>query len=161
MAFARRNRDYRYSMPKKAVRTALRMAILSKFQDGQALVVQGLSTTDVDAKPKTKAVAQTLRSIARPDLAEGTAAAETKAAALKRTVASGTVLIGLPGFDPVLHRSARNIEGVEVAPIGEFNTYDVLKQRYLILTPESLSALRDMVKEKPARRPRPAAPAAG
>jgi ribosomal protein L4 len=28
-AFARRNRDYRYSMPKKAVRAAVRMAILS------------------------------------------------------------------------------------------------------------------------------------
>jgi large subunit ribosomal protein L4 len=163
MAFARRNRDYRYTMPKKAIRTALRMAILSKFQDGQALVVQGLSTTAVDAKPKTKAVAQTLRSIARPDLAEGpdAAAGETKAAALKRTVASGSVLIGLPSFDPVLYQSARNIEGVEVAPVGEFNTYDVLKQRYLILTPESLTALRDMVKEKPARRPQPAAPVAG
>jgi large subunit ribosomal protein L4 len=163
MAFARRNRDYRYSMPKKAVRTALRMAILSKFQDGQALVVQGLSTTAVDARPKTKAVVQTLRSITKPDLAEGTAAAagETKAAALKRTVASGSVLIGLPSHDPVLYQSARNIEGVAVAPVGEFNTYDVLKQRYLILTPESLAALRDMVKEKPARRPQPAAPVAG
>jgi large subunit ribosomal protein L4 len=71
------------------------------------------------------------------------------------------VLIGLPSFDPVLYQSARNIEGVEVAPVGEFNTYDVLKQRYLILTPESLTALRDMVKEKPARRPQPAAPVAG
>src|SRR3954467_1728929 len=36
VAFARRNRDYRYTMPKKAVRTALRMALLTKFQDGQA-----------------------------------------------------------------------------------------------------------------------------
>src|SRR6516164_4785942 len=44
VAFARRNRDYRYAMPKKAVRTAVRMAILSKFQDGQAVIVVGLST---------------------------------------------------------------------------------------------------------------------
>ena len=43
VAFARRNRDYRYSMPKKAVRTAIRMALLSKFQDGQALVLDGLA----------------------------------------------------------------------------------------------------------------------
>jgi large subunit ribosomal protein L4 len=152
MAFARRNRDYRYSMPKKAVRTALRMAILSKFQDGQALVVQDLGTTAVDAKPKTKAVAQTLGLIAKPDLRDGEGNGETKIAARKRTVASGSVLIGLPGNDPVLYQSARNIEGVQVAPVGEFNTYDVLKQRYLILTPEALAALRDMVKEKPARR---------
>src|SRR3954449_6393198 len=53
VAFARRNRDYRYSMPKKAVRAAIRMALLSKFQDGQALVIDGLAPT----APKTKRVA--------------------------------------------------------------------------------------------------------
>ena len=43
VAFARRNRDYRYSMPKKAVRAAIRMALLSKFQDRQAIVLDGLT----------------------------------------------------------------------------------------------------------------------
>src|SRR5436305_7702745 len=42
VAFARRNRDYRYNMPKKAVRAAIRMALLSKFQDVQAAVIAGL-----------------------------------------------------------------------------------------------------------------------
>src|SRR6516165_7995489 len=37
VAFARRNRDYGYALPKKAVRTAVRMALLSKFLDGQAV----------------------------------------------------------------------------------------------------------------------------
>ncbi len=46
VAFARRNRDYRYSMPKKAVRAAIRMALLSKFQDKQAIVVDGLSPVE-------------------------------------------------------------------------------------------------------------------
>ena len=63
VAFARRNRDYRYAMPKKAVRTAIRMALLSKFQDGQALVIDGLNPGE---KPKTKHVAQVLRAIRRP-----------------------------------------------------------------------------------------------
>ena len=144
-------------MPKKAVRTALRMAILSKFQDNQAMVIQGLGTTSPDAKPKTKVVAQALRSIAKPDLKEGEGQGDTKSAALRRTVGSGTVLIGLPANDPVLYRSARNIEGVRVAPVGEFNTYDVLKQRYLVLTPEALATLREQVKRKPDRRPEPAA----
>src|SRR3954454_22627714 len=36
----RRNRDYRYALPKRAVRKAIRMALLSNFQDGQALVVE-------------------------------------------------------------------------------------------------------------------------
>ena len=70
VAFARRNRDYRYTMPKKAVRAAIRMALLSKFQDNQALVLDGLSLT----KPQTKVVAKALRSIRRPDLTEAEAA---------------------------------------------------------------------------------------
>jgi len=156
VAFARRNRDYRYAMPKKAVRTAIRMALLSKFQDGQAMVVEGLATTEPDARPRTKVVAQLLRSIRRPDLAEPEAApadGETKAQARKRTLDGRTILIGLPQNDPVLYRSARNIEGVQVAPVAEFNTYDILKQRYLLLTREALGVLRDRVKEKPDRRP--------
>src|SRR5882762_5100622 len=67
VAFARRNRDYRYAMPKKAVRAAIRMALLSKFQDNQAIVLDGLSFGD---KPKTRPVVQALRAIARPDLKE-------------------------------------------------------------------------------------------
>src|SRR5271156_4601949 len=46
VAFARRNRDYRYSMPKKSVRLATLMALLSKFQDRQALVLDGLTLTE-------------------------------------------------------------------------------------------------------------------
>src|SRR5690349_9652711 len=42
VAFARRNRDYGYDMPKRAVRAAIRMALLAKFESGQAIVVDGL-----------------------------------------------------------------------------------------------------------------------
>ena len=37
--------------------------------------------------------------------------------------------------------------------MAEFNTYDILKQRYLLLTREALAVLKERVKEKPARRP--------
>ena len=156
VAFARRNRDYRYAMPKKAVRTAIRMALLSKFQDGQALIIDGLAAGE---KPKTKLVVQALMAIHRPDLKEHEAAVaegETKRQALKRTLAGRSILIGLPDNNPTLYRSARNIEGVEVAPVAEFNTYDILKQRYLILTREALAVLKERVKDKPNRRPDPA-----
>src|SRR3954471_21497619 len=66
VAFARRNRDYRFAMPKKAVRAAIRMALLSKFQDGQAVVVEGLAPTT--STPKTKHVVNVLKAIRRPDL---------------------------------------------------------------------------------------------
>jgi len=44
-----------------------------------------------------------------------------------------------------------------VAPVADFNTYDILKQRYLLLTREALAALKERVKDKPARRPARAA----
>jgi large subunit ribosomal protein L4 len=161
VAFARRNRDYRYSMPKRSVRAAIRMALLSKFQDGQALVIDGLALSS----PKTQVVANALRSIRRPDLTEAEATeavGETKSQTLRRTLERRTILIGLPDNDPVLYRSARNLEGVQVAPVAEFNTYDILKQRYLLLTREALAVLKDRVKQEPSRRPTsvvaPAAP---
>ncbi len=161
-AFARRNRDYRYSIPKKAVRAAIRMALLSKFQDKQAIVLDGLNLN----KPQTKVVAKALRAIRRPDLTEAEAAevvGETKTKALKRTLEGRSVLIGIPGHDPVLHRSARNIEGVAVAPVSEFNTYDILKQRYLVLTREALTALVQRGKDgaEPLDTTATAQPAAG
>jgi large subunit ribosomal protein L4 len=151
VAFARRNRDYRYTMPKKSVRLAIRMALLSKFQDHQALVLDGLSLKE----PKTKTVAKVLRAIRRPDLSEDEAVevvGETKTKARKRTLERRSILIGLPAHDALMHQSARNIEGVKVAPVAEFNTYDILKQRYLVLTPEALSALKARVKRTPPRR---------
>ncbi len=152
VAFARRNRDYRYAMPKKAVRTAVRMALLSKFQDGQALVIDGLA---IGEKPSTKVVVNALKAIRRPDLTEAEATesvGESKAKTLSRTLDHRTILIGLPDHNPLIYRSARNIEGVQVAPVADFNTYDVLKQRYLILTREALAALKERVKDKPVRR---------
>jgi large subunit ribosomal protein L4 len=151
VAFARRNRDYRYSMPKKSVRAAIRMALLSKFQDRQAIVLDGLNLTT----PQTKQVASIFRAIRRPDLSENEAAesvGETKAAARRRTLDRRTILFGLPAHDQVLHSSVRNIEGVMVAPVAEFNTYDILKQRYLVLTREALATLKDRVKQEAQKR---------
>src|ERR1700727_1092133 len=52
-------RDYEYHLPKKAVRAATRMAILSKFQDNEAIVLDDLNLTEV----KTKPVANALKAI--------------------------------------------------------------------------------------------------
>jgi large subunit ribosomal protein L4 len=151
VSFARRNRDYRYTIPKKAVRNAVRMALLSKFQDRQALVLEGLASQ----ASKTKDVARIFRAIRRPDLKEHEAAevvGETKTKARDRTLDRRTILLGLPAHDPRLHRSVRNIEGLKVAPVAEFNTYDVLRQRYLVLTREALLALKEQVQRQPARQ---------
>ncbi len=155
VAFARRNRDYSYRLPKKAVRLAIRMALLSKFIDGQVIVVDGLTGGET---PKTKPIAALLRSIARPDVDNGSlnpVEGESKLAAARRSLKGRSVLLGLAEQDTTLYRSARNIEGVKVAPVAEFNTYDILRQRYLVLTREALEIVKERAKEPIRRRPVP------
>src|SRR5437016_6762424 len=56
-------RDYEYHLPKKAVRAATRMAILSKFQDQEAIILDDLTLTE----PKTKQVAGILKALKLQD----------------------------------------------------------------------------------------------
>ncbi|MFO0958492.1 MAG: 50S ribosomal protein L4 [Isosphaeraceae bacterium] len=159
MAFARRNRDYSYALPKRAVRLAIRMALLSKFQDKQAIILDGLAAS-ADAPLKTRQVVKVLKAIRRPDLADGEANpvdGESKAAAARRSLDGRSILLGTPALDVRIHRGARNIEGVKVAPVAEFNTYDVLKQRYLVLTREAFAALKERVAKPVTRIAAPAA----
>jgi large subunit ribosomal protein L4 len=110
-------RDYEYHLPKKAVRAATRMAVLSKLQDQEALIIDDLSVNEI----RTKQVADIL-----------------KALKLNGT----TCLIGTAGLDDKVYRSARNIRGVEVLPATQFNAYMVLKQKRLLLTRAALDELR-------------------
>src|SRR6476620_4223470 len=52
-------RDYEYHLPKKAVRAATRMAVLSKFLDKQAVILEDLTM----AAPKTKEITGVLKAI--------------------------------------------------------------------------------------------------
>src|SRR5579871_4834592 len=84
-------RDYEYHLPKKAVRTATRMALLSKFQDQEAVILDDLRLEEVKTKPM--------------------------AAVLKALKLDGkSCLIGTAAHYPVVYKSARNIRGVEVFP---------------------------------------------
>jgi large subunit ribosomal protein L4 len=109
-------RDYEYHLPKKAVRTATRMALLSKFQDQEALVIDDFALSEA----KTKQMAGIL-----------------KALKLKGT----TCLIGTAAHDPAVYKAARNIDGVEVAPVSQLNAYTVLRPKRLLLTRPALDAL--------------------
>src|ERR1700678_4092077 len=52
-------RDYEYHLPKKAVRAATRMAILSRLQDNEAVVVDEIKLPEI----KTKEMAQILKNL--------------------------------------------------------------------------------------------------
>src|SRR5882724_9574431 len=56
-------RDYEYHLPKKAVRAATRMAILSKFQDKEAVVLDDFTLGEI----KTKQVATLLKALKLED----------------------------------------------------------------------------------------------
>src|SRR5262249_54026377 len=106
-------RDYEYHLPKRAVRAATRMAVLSKFLDGEALVIDELAF----AAPKTNEAAAVLKSIKvgkktvkkTTTPAGATAPVETEVE-IDVTLADLTVLIATAGYDANVFRSARNIE---------------------------------------------------
>jgi large subunit ribosomal protein L4 len=62
-------------------------------------------------------------------------------------------LLGTAGFDKNLFLSARNLEGVKVLPVREFNAYTVLRQKRLVLTKAALEELR---KGPPSKESAPA-----
>jgi large subunit ribosomal protein L4 len=141
-------RDYEYHLPKKAVKAATRMAILSKFLDQEAVVLDELSLS----APKTKEVVGVLKAI---KVGKKT----TEAGDRDVTLADTTVLIGTAGLDPNVYKSARNIPNVKVLPAAEFNCYTVLKQKRLLLTRAALEALvNPPAKEKAAGAPKAAEP---
>lgn len=115
-SFAKVPRDFGYSMPKKAVRLATRMALLSKFLDDQAVVIDALS---VDA-PKTKAVADLFKAVG--------------------LYGRGCTL-AVANHDVNVWKSARNLESVQVSPAAELNAYTLLRQRHLVITRDALDGL--------------------
>jgi large subunit ribosomal protein L4 len=116
-------RDYEYHLPRKAIRAATRMALLSKFQDQEALVVDDLSLPEI----KTRQMADIL-----------------KALKLQGT----SCLISTAGPDATVYKSARNIRGVEVLPASQLNAYSVLSRKRLLLTRAALDELRKNVSAK-------------
>jgi large subunit ribosomal protein L4 len=110
-------RDYEYHLPKKAVRAATRMAILSKLQDQETVVIDELRLE----QPRTKEIAGILKAL---------------------QLDGKSCLIGTAGVDQVVYKSARNIPGVEVAPATQLNAYAVLRPKRLLLTRAALEQLR-------------------
>jgi large subunit ribosomal protein L4 len=108
-------RDYSWSMPKGKRRLALRSALYSKFRDGEVVVVDGLKVE----KPSTRYLAKLLKAVG----------------------ASGRCLIGLEGLDRNLTLSARNLPGVCLSPVADFNALEVLTAKTVVLTRKALEAI--------------------
>ncbi|WP_231746591.1 50S ribosomal protein L4 [Maioricimonas rarisocia] len=116
-AFPRRPKDWSYRLPKKAIRLATRMALLSKFQDGEAIVVDSFSVQE----PKTRIVAGFLRSLG---------------------VDKDSCLLAIQEHDSTVWKSARNIEALRVSVYSDLNAYDLLRQKRLVVTKDAMDRLR-------------------
>ena len=108
IVFGPKPRDYSQDMPKKMRRLAIRSALSAKARDGEILVLDALS---VDA-PKTKAIAAPLQALG-----------------VKRTA-----LLVTESADSNIKLSARNLEGASYLPADSINTYDILRNRHVVLT---------------------------
>ncbi|HID21200.1 MAG TPA: 50S ribosomal protein L4, partial [Planctomycetaceae bacterium] len=115
--FAKRPKDWGYRLPKKAVRLATRMALLSKFLDDEVTLIDQLV---IDA-PKTKVIASMLKTLG---------------------LDAETCLLSLERHDPIVWKSSRNIPRLDVLPATDLNAYALLRQKRLLLTTAALDQLR-------------------
>ena len=116
-AFAKRPKDWSYRMPRKMLQAATRMALLSKFQDGEAVVLSELKLPE----QKTKVVAGVLKALG---------------------VSEQTCLLAIKEHDPVVWKCSRNIESLWVSPGSNLNAYDLLHQKRLVITREAMDEIR-------------------
>ncbi|MCG8448810.1 MAG: 50S ribosomal protein L4 [Pirellulales bacterium] len=112
-----RNRDYSYSLPRKALQLATRMAIASKIRDNELTLVDKLEFSE----PKTKDMVGILQHLGCTD---------------------ESLLIATADNSPNVYKSARNIRDVSVSPAAELNALSVLSSRRLLITPEALDQIK-------------------
>jgi large subunit ribosomal protein L4 len=120
--FAKRPRDFSYSLPRKAVQLATRMAVASKIRDSQLIVIDDLAFQ----APKTKDMAAILKAV---------------------KCAGQSLLVTTAGHDENVYKSARNIADVTVSPVSGLNALNVLLPRKMLVTRAALDALRKRASE--------------
>ncbi|MEX0938032.1 MAG: 50S ribosomal protein L4 [Pirellulales bacterium] len=115
---AKGTRDWGYSLPRKAVRLATRMAIASKIRDDQVLVIDELSFQ----APKTREMVAVLRALG---------------------CAGENLLVTTAQHDVNVYKSARNIPSVSVSPAAEINALSILSAKRLLVTKAALDGLKE------------------
>lgn len=117
--FGPKPRDYSYSLPKKARKSAMKSALSLKFAEKHFLVVENLELQE----PKTK-----------------------EAAAILENLKLDSALFVEDGENKNLFLSTRNIPRVKTVEPGRINVYDVLEHKWLVLTKRAFDALTERLK---------------
>lgn len=111
-------RSYRYTVPKKVRRIALKSAFTTKVNEKEMLVLDELKFDEF----KTKKMVEIFKNLK----------------------VEGTTLLVLAGPDKKTANSARNIPGVTVASVNTINVYDILRHRNLIMTKDAVSKVEEV-----------------
>lgn len=109
-------RDYRYSVPKKVRRLALKSALSAKVNEGRLLVLDELAV----AEPKTREIVGLLHNLN-----------------------VGKALVVTAGADINVEKSARNIEGVKSLAAAHLNVYDILDHHSLVITRDAVAKVEE------------------
>ena len=118
IVFAPKPRDYRYSLPKKLRRLAMKSALSSKVEEKEIIVLDSLQM----GEPKTKEMIKILENIK----------------------AAKKALIITDIKDENLVRSAANIPGVKTTMVGEMNVYDIVNHTSLIVTRDAVNRIEEV-----------------
>ncbi len=111
-------RSYKYTLPKKVKRVALKSALTSKVNEKELMVLDKLSFETI----KTKQMVGVLNNLK----------VDTSA------------LIVLAEKNDAVEKSARNIPGVKTAFVNTINVFDILKSDSFIITKEAVSNVEEV-----------------
>ena len=114
VAFGPEPRSYAAKVPKRVKKLALKMALSSKFQDENLVVLDDFRLEQIKTKPF-------LEIISRLNLGSSLIVTHTK--------------------DEILERSSRNVPGVKVLRSEGLNVYDILKYEALVLLEPSIQGI--------------------
>ncbi|EMS71347.1 50S ribosomal protein L4 [Ruminiclostridium cellobioparum] len=111
-------RSYRYTLPKKVKRIALKSALTSKVSANEILVLDNLALEAI----KTKAMVGVLNSLK----------------------VDSSALIVIDSKNDNIVKSARNIPGVKTAFVNTINVFDILKYDKFIITKEAVEKVEEV-----------------
>ena len=118
IAFAPKPRSYRYTVPKKVRRLAMKSVLSAKVADSEIIVLDELK---FDA-PKTKEMIKVLENVK----------------------AAKKALIITVEKDENIVRSAANIPGVKTALVGTMNVYEIVNHTSFIVTKEAIEKIQEV-----------------
>ena len=118
IVFAPKPRDYRYTLPKKMRRLAMKSALSSKVLENEIIVLDELTFE----APKTKEMVKVLENVK----------------------AGKKALIVMAEKDENVIKSAANIPGVRTALVGTMNVYEIINHTNFIVTKEAINKIEEV-----------------